>query len=73
MKLTTRKERILFDVGADLTARHRIRAAFCGYKTRMSKLIMDTSPETKHEDTLSNNHRGNTALYDVEVGTRCSR
>ena len=46
MKLTTRKNRVLFDVAADLTARHRICAAFCGYKTRMSKLTMDTSPET---------------------------
>ena len=39
MKLSTRKERILFDVAADLKARHRICAAFTGFKTRMSKLI----------------------------------
>ncbi len=42
MKLTTRKERINFDVASDLRARHRICAAFLGYKERkQSKLIKD--------------------------------
>lgn len=42
MKLTTRKERINFDVAYDLAARHRICAAFLGYKKRkQSKLIID--------------------------------
>ena len=42
MKLTTRKERINFDVAYDLAARHRIYAAFLGYKKRkQSKLIID--------------------------------
>jgi len=42
MKLTTRKERINFDVAYDLAARHRICAAFLGYKKRkLSKLIID--------------------------------
>ncbi len=41
MKLITRKQRINFDVVADLTARHRIYSAFFGYKIRkMSKLIL---------------------------------
>jgi hypothetical protein len=77
MKLTTRKQRIKFDVGVDLKARHRISSAFIGYKVReMSKLIHHTNTLTKHEHTL--NHDGNQAnrdtnwkpaFYDVEVGT----
>ena len=47
MKLTTRKERINFDVASDLTARHRICAAFLGYKERkQSKLITDVKSST---------------------------
>ncbi len=47
MKLTTRKERINFDVASDLTARHRICAAFLGYKERkQSKLIGDVKSST---------------------------
>lgn len=47
MKLTTRKERINFDVASDLTARHRICAAFLGYKERVkSKLIRDVKSST---------------------------
>ena len=47
MKLTTRKERINFDVASDLTARHRICAAFLGYKVRkQSKLIRDVKSST---------------------------
>ncbi len=47
MKLTTRKERINFDVASDLTARHRICAAFLGYKERKrSKLITDVKSST---------------------------
>ena len=47
MKLTTRKERINFDVASDLTARHRICAAFLGYKERkQSKLIKDVKSST---------------------------
>lgn len=43
MKLTTRKQRIKFDVSVDLKARHQISSAFIGYKVRkMSKLIRDT-------------------------------
>ena len=47
MKSSTRKERIRFDVAADLKARHRICAAFTGYKTRISKLIHHISPATQ--------------------------
>ncbi len=39
MKLLTRKQRISFDVRADLEARHRICAAFKAYLIR-TKLIM---------------------------------
>ena len=47
MKLTTRKERINFDVASDLTARHRICATFLGYKERkQSKLITDVKSST---------------------------
>ena len=47
MKLTTRKERINFDVASDLTARLRICAAFLGYKERkQSKLIRDVKSST---------------------------
>ena len=47
MKLTTRKERINFDVSSDLTARHRICATFLGYKERkQSKLITDVKSST---------------------------
>ena len=49
MKLTTRKNRVLFDVTADLTARHRICAAFSGYKTRMS--TMKTLSQTTTQET----------------------
>ena len=47
MKLTTRKERINFDVASDLTARHRICAAFLGYNERKQlKLITNVKSST---------------------------
>jgi hypothetical protein len=55
MKLTTRKERINFDVASDLTARHRICAAFLGYKERVkSKLITDVKSSTMKTRSQTN-------------------
>ena len=69
MKLTTRKQRINFDIVADLTARQRIYSAFYGYKIRqMSKLIRH-NVTLNNEDTLSNIDR--TEIYDVEMGSGC--
>ena len=64
MNLTTRKQRIKFDVSVDLKARHQISSAFIGYKVRkMSKLIHHTNTLTKHEHTL--NHHDNEGNRDT--------